>query len=344
MDSETHTPRTRRLLATVGAVGLFAAAGAPNALAQVGLTETAASLPSAPATDQPVTETVAQATQPVPQAVPAQTPPAPDATETATPVVQTGQEAAKEPVQTATQPANSTVDTAQKGATDPTGTVNQTVGPVADTSQKTVETVTQTAAPVVTRVAETSASATDALAPVVEDTPTVAAPLANDALGSASTTTDLPDSTGTPRGGTQSEAAASPSESFATGVTPITVTAPRAPEAPQPTSRDFLTPRAPRPGVSITSSAPVGDLYVTPHGGVAMPSSHTHAPVPDNPSGPLTALLSASASVGGGALVILLAALAAALSLAAPGLGRRLRPRLAPWPQPILHLSLERPG
>jgi hypothetical protein len=46
----------------------------------------------------------------------------------------------------------------------------------------------------------------------------------------------------------------------------------------------------------------------------------------------------------GAGIAILLAALAAGLFLAAPGLGRRLRPRLAPWPLPTLHLSLERPG
>jgi hypothetical protein len=136
MDSGPHKLRTRHLLATVGAVALFAVAGAPNALAQLGLPETAGSLPS----------TVAQTTQTVTQAVPAQASPAPDAEETVSSVVQTAQEAAKEPVQTATQTVNSTADTAHTVATDPAGTVNETLGSVADTSQRTVETVTQTAA------------------------------------------------------------------------------------------------------------------------------------------------------------------------------------------------------
>lgn len=45
-----------------------------------------------------------------------------------------------------------------------------------------------------------------------------------------------------------------------------------------------------------------------------------------------------------GSFLLLLAALAAGVLLAAPGLGRRLRLALAPRPLPIPHLSLERPG
>jgi hypothetical protein len=88
----------------------------------------------------------------------------------------------------------------------------------------------------------------------------------------------------------------------------------------------------------------VGDLDVTQHGGVAMPSSHSHAPLPDIPSGPLTALLSASASGGGGALVILFAALAAALFLTIPSLGRWLRPIADICRPPGFVSPLELPG
>jgi hypothetical protein len=92
-------------------------------------------------------------------------------------------------------------------------------------------------------------------------------------------------------------------------------------------------------------SAPAAGPETTPAGGdVTMPPSHRRSPLPGLSGGPLTAFLSAFASAGAGALVILLAALAAAPFLAAPGLGRRLRLRLASWPRSILQLSLERPG
>ena len=66
---------------------------------------------------------------------------------------------------------------------------------------------------------------------------------------------------------------------------------------------------------------------------------------PDVPSGPFFGLFAAmAAALASGASLILVAALAAALVLAAPGLGRRLRPTLAPWPLPTALPSLERPG
>lgn len=111
-------------------------------------------------------------------------------------------------------------------------------------------------------------------------------------------------------------------------------------------AREFPKPGARRPAaLPSSSSAPAAGVFVPSQGeNGATPSSHARTPLPEIPSGPLTALLFASASGGGGALALLLAALAATSLLARPGLGRRLRPRLAPWPQPIPHLSLERPG
>ena len=66
---------------------------------------------------------------------------------------------------------------------------------------------------------------------------------------------------------------------------------------------------------------------------------------PEVPSGPFFGLFAAmAAALASGASLILVAALAAALVLAAPGLGRRLRLTLAPWPLPTALPSLERPG
>jgi hypothetical protein len=96
-------------------------------------------------------------------------------------------------------------------------------------------------------------------------------------------------------------------------------------------------PTLPAPSYATTS---------TDGGSAASASRAPRAPTTPTPGGPLGILSTAFASgTGGGALfVFLLAALAAALHLAAPGLGRRLRSALAPWPLPILELSLERPG
>jgi hypothetical protein len=62
------------------------------------------------------------------------------------------------------------------------------------------------------------------------------------------------------------------------------------------------------------------------------------------PSGPLGFLAAISAAFASSAALLYVAALAAALLPAAPGLSRRLRLGLAPWPLPIPLGSLERPG
>ena len=287
---------------------------------------------------------------------------------------------AQKKVDTAATTVNQAVapvaDTAQRTVDDVAATANQAVTPLARTAETTAQTVLQTAEPVVTQLVDSAGTATSSLpiaggvvGPVVggpdivvDDTlsgagTTVDAvqPVIGDAARTTSTASGLLSPASTPPQAAQAEAASvleppaargptTVNDTFETGAAPVWATTSPSPQPLRPTPRDFQTPRIPWPGVSITlPSAPVGDLDVTPRGGMAM-SSHSHAPLPDIPSGPLTTLLSASASAGGGALVILLAALAAALSLAAPGLGRRLRPALAPWPQPILQLSLERPG
>jgi DNA polymerase III subunit gamma/tau len=72
-------------------------------------------------------------------------------------------------------------------------------------------------------------------------------------------------------------------------------------------------------------------------------SDDSQAPTPRVPAEPFSGVLP-TASGAAGSFAAVLAALAAFLIVAAPGLGRWLRPRLVFWPQPMLDLSLERPG
>ena len=67
-------------------------------------------------------------------------------------------------------------------------------------------------------------------------------------------------------------------------------------------------------------------------------------PAPNIPRGPAGFLGAVAAAFASGASLIFAAALAAALLLAAPGSGRRLRLEVASWPVPISLPSLERPG
>jgi hypothetical protein len=67
-------------------------------------------------------------------------------------------------------------------------------------------------------------------------------------------------------------------------------------------------------------------------------------PAPNVPPGPIGLLAAISAAFASSAALLFVAALAAAFLLVAPGLGRRLRPRLASRPLPIYLTSLERPG
>jgi hypothetical protein len=68
------------------------------------------------------------------------------------------------------------------------------------------------------------------------------------------------------------------------------------------------------------------------------------APSPTEPGGLLGFLAAVSAAFASSGALLFFAALAAIILVAAPGLGRRLRPPLAPWPLPIPLPSLERPG
>jgi hypothetical protein len=99
------------------------------------------------------------------------------------------------------------------------------------------------------------------------------------------------------------------------------------------TSRDYgalVGPDAPSDQAAATHDRPTSE-------------QPKREPLRDPPSPPVSGLVS-SAAAGAGSVSTSLAALAAVLFLAAPGIGRVLRSRLPSPPQPLLNPSLERPG
>ena len=267
--------------------------------------------------------------------------------------------------------------------TPDTSALDETAGPVlaaaeasADGLPQTTENLAQAAAPTLARSTETLAQATgpvlepvqqsqllpetvDTLAGVIES----AVPPAVESLPLVEAVTEpRPQRTLPPRNSVR-ETPASPIgiDASDTAIPPpaqhsIVTSTPELRVALSPsTTSNFEKPiastrRALRAPLRVNSSSTLRGLPSVPSGGedatgtsaAATASPVPRDPVPFAPGSPLSGLASASASAGAGAL--LLAALAATLLLAAPGLGRRLRPKLAPWPQPIPQLSLERPG
>jgi len=324
----------RRLLLAIGATSVLAAVGAPAALADVGLPGPTTAPPTAPAAESPTTaaaeltvpveQTVAQvATPAAPEtAAPAQQPTIPSLTDTA-------HKAVEEPVQTATQAAAPLVESGSTAA-----------APV-------LEPASQVAAPVVgkpqTSVQESLEVVTDAVAPLVEQVAESAAPIAASAERALETLAPLTGDSAHLEAGVVATAPPNVSPSSVSPTRPAAAGSVRSPSSDLVAfgNRGSHVTELP----NLPSALAVG-LAVAPSNGNApmSPTQRPHVPLPDFPPEPLTEVFSASASAGVGALMILLAALAAALFLAAPGLGRRLRPRLASWPQPSPHLSLERPG
>jgi hypothetical protein len=94
-------------------------------------------------------------------------------------------------------------------------------------------------------------------------------------------------------------------------------------------------------GALVAPDGPSDEAATTRHRQES--SQPTREPRRDLPSVPVSGLVS-SATAGAGAVSTFLAALAAVIFLAAPGVGRLLRCRLPSPPQPLLNLSLERPG
>lgn len=115
-----------------------------------------------------------------------------------------------------------------------------------------------------------------------------------------------------------------------------------------PVVRPALPP--PRTAQSPVGAVPTGvstlivpDTTFAPSHEGAGRASTPRTPRPPAQDGPWS-VFGAAASSAGGASTALFAALAAAVLLALPRLGRRLRPTLAPWPRAALQPLLERPG
>jgi hypothetical protein len=204
----------------------------------------------------------------------------------------------------------------------------------------TVETLAVVTESVVAPVAETL----PALEPVLETT----APLSRALQGTPAT-----DAPSTPGAAPEKTASAGTGDEVSMAAVVLDLPIASAPTSIDRDKRTVPTRRVAR--VSPTGSGLNGvptlpDLpgaaenTTSTSGGAEASPPPPSTPPPFAPGGPLSGLASAFASAGAGALVLLLAALAAAPILAVPGLGRRLRLTLAPWPQPILQLSLERPG
>ena len=302
--SRTRSRGRRRFYGTLAAASLVAVLGAPNAFAGIDLTADVSA--AAPAVDQ-VTETVSQTVSEtgIADQLPAVDPPA-------TP--------SPEPL-----PAVSLPETTA-GAVAAVGEVTNGVLEVATSASKG-------------RVAEAAQATLDLAAPVLDAASTAAEP--------AATRAEPPVATAGSDGGTteaSSKAAAAPvnTKSATPAVRETADVSRQSPIATTPASRPaarVATPAADAPLAAPTLSSEPVPAPVIP----SSSADDSQTPAPSTPAELFRGLLPAASGVGG-SFAAVLATLAALLIVAAPGLGRWLRPRLVSWPQPILDLSLERPG
>lgn len=354
-----HSGWIRRLLTVTGAVCIFAAVGAAPAFAALGLA-------GAPETLPPVAsaESLTQAfSQPVVSLTEATEPGAPQSELAASvptlPAVEAPRQEATvaEAVQQHAGPAGEVVQRMAAAAAEPTNRATLVVSTAQQTTASAEQLVLNIPAQAVrgldevaTSVAESVTAATEAVALLVN---TTAPMLETTRAGVISTGPSLEDAqpvarvpqvveiaqvvSGAPRLGDDELSASATATTHTESAFDSRVS-----DASPAQGRDAGASARRLP---ILPSGPVDDV------GRASPGSRgtsavrpSNSPMPTAPGGPPGALGSAFTSAAAGALVIFLAALAAALLLAAPGLGRRLRPTLAPWPLPDPQLSLERPG
>jgi hypothetical protein len=186
---------------------------------------------------------------------------------------------------------------------------------------------------------DTAGGAVDATTPLLETT--IQAP------GSAPAPTTAPGS-GAPSAPDEAGAAAQPTSMSALGAgTPAVFATPDRPRASAPRAAGSAVPGPSGAVAAIEPSPPWSPADVAPRADRATHTARagsSRTPAPTGPWGPLGSLTSVSAAPGSGAMLVFFAALAAIFLLAAPGVGRRLRPALAPWPLPLSLASLERPG
>jgi hypothetical protein len=308
----------------------------------------AAPAPPAPAVTKPTTETITQVTTTV--------------TQTAAPLTTTVEQATTPVATTVQQAAAPVVAAAERTAAPVLRTVERAAEPV-------VSTVQQTARPLVTAVRQTAAPALEAsqlgLTPVVTTTRQVLDPVLSSltqvtsrlagARGQATTPGreavrpaggPAAQSPGVVQPGTLTvgpELAIAPVDEALT--TPFRRLEETAVATPRPHSR---AARRQEPGTtsfdpgSWLGATPWSDRETAP--GVRPATAAPATPGPLAPTWPFGFSLSAAPFSGGAFFVPLFAALAATFLLAAQGVGRRLRPALAPLRLPVLALSLERPG
>ncbi|MGH3128909.1 MAG: hypothetical protein ACRDPX_13395 [Gaiellaceae bacterium] len=296
-----------------------------------------------------VTQPLAQATAPVAQTT---EPVAATTAETAAPVVAQVAapitQAAAPVVAQVTAPVAQVVDPVVQQAAGPMLTavqpIVQTAAPVLAAAQPVLEAAEPLTAPLLAATApllDTAGAVLEATAPLLETT--------TEAQASSSSPATAPTSASGASNAPSENAAAQPTSTSAAGtVTPALVVA--ADGARPPASREGGAV-ATGPRREATAAIEPSSLWPQAYGATrADRKAHTakagssRTPAPTGPSGPFGFLTSVSAAPGSGALLVFFAALAAIILVAAPGLGRRLRPDMAPWPLPITLASLERPG
>ena len=343
----------------------FLAAGIAASVVALFATEPAlAQLPlgSEPAGGAPTSGIVGTVTQALPTN---------DAVAQVAPVVQE----AVEPVAAVTQPVAQAAAPVTQATAPVTGQVATVIAPVAQTAapaaaqvaapvvQAVEPVLQQTAAPVlesVQPVLEAAAPVLEAAQPLTAPLAETAAPLRHATASVLETSAPLLDST-----------AANPRQS-APGELLATTLQPGETDTP-PASVDAAPPASTSPGLfaaaatwehrlaadtesatarSIATDRPTTDIWPTigtsPREGrmthTATKVGRSRMPTPSEPTGPLGFLGAISAAFGSNGALLLFAALAAFILVVAPGLGRRLRPAMAPWPPSIPLASLERPG
>ena len=282
-----------------------------------------------------VTQPLAQATAPVAQtAGSVASPAAPVVAQAVAPVAQ-----AAAPVTQAAAPAVAQVTAPVAQA------VNPVVQPVAGPVLTSIEPVLEAAEPLTAPLLEATAPLLEAAGPALEATAPLPETATQARMSSSPATVPSPASGAASVG----DAAAQSTSTSVPGTAPPTPLA--ASDSPRPSaSRDTeadVTGRSHGAIAAIEWSSPWPPPDVAPRDGRTRHTAtagSSRMPKPTGPSGPLGFLTSVSAAPGSGALLVFFAALAAIILVAAPGLGRRLRPDMAPWPLPITLASLERPG
>jgi hypothetical protein len=362
--------------------GLLSDATTPVTSVVAPVTETASEVTQAvvptttptppPAAQAAETSTSAAAAPAATQAVPAAAAPIVETVaKTAAPAVETVSKAAAPAVKAVADTAAPVIKPVAEAAAPVAKPVTRTVAPVLRPVTRATAPVLQAVAPVLDAAApilDAASPLTNAAAPILDGTGTI---LGNGGGRSVGVGALLASTGSTARATVARKAEApiiaigavpTPGPEGAAASDPLTPAEGGLPSVVAPSSvpnpflaPGFLPPRALElppaqlPAVhafpaSPPDLGPLGGPGATPVRGTEAVAGTPEVPWRRVPGGPLGPLSSAVASAGAGAFPILLAALAAALFLAAPRLGRRLRPILAPWPLPIPHVSLERPG